>query len=144
MTMERAVIKFDANETAVFFNKVYRQVDIKRGLNEDTRLHSRDSIFLDLILKETEPATCRILDFGCGQGRLLSTLLDRGYDAHGMEKHEEMRAIANVQTQKWATDGERVVAGDVRSLKALPAKHYDYFVAMGVFQYMAKEEYDET
>jgi 2-polyprenyl-3-methyl-5-hydroxy-6-metoxy-1,4-benzoquinol methylase len=127
--MERAVIKFDANETAVFFNKVYRQVDIKRGLNEDTRLHSRDRIFLDLILKETEPATCRILDFGCGQGRLLSTLLDRGYDAGGMEKHEEMRAIANVQTQKWAASGSRVVAGDVQSLRSLPAGHYDYFVA---------------
>lgn len=138
------MIKFNADETAVFFNKIYRQVDIERGLNSETRLHPRDRIFLDRILKSADPATCRVLDFGCGQGRLLSTLLDRGYDAHGMEKHEEMRAIANVQTQKWATDGERVVAGDVRSLKALPAKHYDYFVAMGVFQYMAKEEYDET
>jgi 2-polyprenyl-3-methyl-5-hydroxy-6-metoxy-1,4-benzoquinol methylase len=138
------VIKFNAGETAVFFNRIYRQVDIERGLNSETRLHPRDRIFLDRILPSTEPAACRILDFGCGQGRLLSTLLERGYDAHGMEKHEEMRAIANAQTQKWATDRERVAAGDVRSLKDLPAQHYDYFVAMGVFQYMAKEEYHET
>jgi SAM-dependent methyltransferase len=138
------LIKFNADETAVFFNQVYRQVDIKRGLSDETRLHPRDRIFLDLILKSTEPGLCRILDFGCGQGRLLSTLLERGYDAEGIEKHDEMRAIANIQTQKWATGRERVAAGDVRSLRVLPAGHYDYFVAMGVFQYMAKDEYDET
>lgn len=138
------MIKFNADETAVFFNKTYRQVDSVRGQNVETRLHPRDRIFLDRILKSTEPAACRILDFGCGQGRLLATLLERGHDAHGMEKHEEMRAIANAQTQKWATAGERVAAGDVRSLKDLPGKQYDYFVAMGVFQYMAKAEYDQT
>jgi SAM-dependent methyltransferase len=138
------VIKFNADETAVFFNKVYRQVDIERGLNSETRLHPRDRIFLDRILNSTDPATCRILDFGCGQGRLLSTLLERGYDAQGMEKHDEMREIANIQTQKWAAKGPRVVAGDVRSLKGLPAQQYDFFVAMGVFQYMAKAEYEDT
>jgi 2-polyprenyl-3-methyl-5-hydroxy-6-metoxy-1,4-benzoquinol methylase len=138
------VINFDADKTAVFFNEIYRQVDIERGLNNDTRLHPRDKIFLDQILKSAEPAMCSILDFGCGQGRLLSTLLERGYDAEGMEKHDEMRAIANIQTQKWAAGCPRVAAGDVRSLRNLPAGHYDYFVAMGVFQYMAKEEYDNT
>jgi SAM-dependent methyltransferase len=38
----------------------------------------------------------------------------------------------------------RVVPGDVGSLKDLPPKQYDFFVAMGVFQYMTKEEYDKT
>ena len=45
------MIKFNADETAVFFNKIYRQVDIERGLNSETRLHPRDRIFLDRILK---------------------------------------------------------------------------------------------
>jgi SAM-dependent methyltransferase len=138
------VIRFDADETATFFNKVYRKVDIERGLNADTRLHPRDRIFLDLVLKTTEPATCRILDFGCGQGRLLSTLLERGYDAEGMEKHDAMREIANFETQKWAIHRPRVVPGDIRTLGELPGGQYDFFVAMGVFQYMTKEEYQNT
>jgi cyclopropane fatty-acyl-phospholipid synthase-like methyltransferase len=145
-TAERDVIEFDADETAAFFNKVYRKVDIERGLKADTRLHPRDRIFLDRILKQgvAEPATCRILDFGCGQGRLLSTLLERGYDAEGMEKHDEMRDIANLETKKWATSRPRVAAGDVRTLAELPGGRYDFFVAMGVFQYMTKEEYYNT
>ena len=36
----------------------------------------------------------RILDFGCGQGRLLGTMLNEGFDATGVEKHEGMRAHA--------------------------------------------------
>lgn len=31
------------------------------------------------------PATTRVLDFGCGAGRLLRTLLDAGYDAYGCD-----------------------------------------------------------
>lgn len=145
-TAERDVIEFDADETAAFFNEVYRKVDIERGLKADTRLHPRDRIFLETILRKTaaKPETCRILDFGCGQGRLLATLLERGYDAEGMEKHDEMREIANLETKKWATSRPRVSAGDVRTLTELPSGQYDFFVAMGVFQYMTKEEYHGT
>jgi SAM-dependent methyltransferase len=138
------MIAFDAGETARFFNEVYRRVDLERGNRPETRLHPRDRIFLGRILPSFRPAACRILDYGCGQGRLLAELLARGFDARGVEKHDGMRAIAEAETANWSGDGSRVTAGGIEALGETIAQSCDVVIAMGVFQYLPKTEYDRT
>jgi SAM-dependent methyltransferase len=137
------MIEFDAARTAQFFNEVYRNVDIQRGKKPVTRLHPRDRIFLNHILPGL-PEAARMLDYGCGQGRLLATLLELGRNAEGMEKHEDMRAIALVETARWASGGERVLAGSLDELVRIESGTYDLVIAMGVFQYLSRDEYDRT
>jgi 2-polyprenyl-3-methyl-5-hydroxy-6-metoxy-1,4-benzoquinol methylase len=45
-------------------------------------------------LGEQLPSDARILDFGCGAGRIVYRLLDQGYDAHGYDQKDylELRA----------------------------------------------------
>jgi SAM-dependent methyltransferase len=137
------MIDFDAAKTAEFFNNAYRQVDVQRGKDPTTRLHPRDQILLTRILPGM-PNVGRILDYGCGQGRLLATMLDRGLDAEGMEKHADMRSIAQAETAKWSSAKPRVLAGSVDDLGKISSGTYDLIVAMGVFQYLSKSEYDDT
>lgn len=138
------MIEFDADATARFFNQIYRDVDQERGKRAETRLHPRDLIFLKYIASAYAAADCRILDYGCGQGRLLSHLLKLGFDAEGMEKHDEMRAVALAETSSWSKGQPRVRPGGIEGLEALPSEQLDIFVAMGVFQYMPKTEYFRT
>src|SRR6266853_1904282 len=128
------MIEFDAAKTAQFFNEVYRQVDTERGKKPATRLHARDRIFLNHILPGL-PEHARIFDYGCGQGRLLAAVLEIGCDAEGMEKHADMRAIAQAEATHWAKGRERVMAGSVDELAQIESGTYDLIIAMGVFQY---------
>lgn len=133
----------DAEKTAEFFNQVYRSTDLERGVREGSRLHHRDRILLDRILPELAKPL-RILDYGCGLGRLCAALVADGHDAWGMEKHDDMRAIAADAVAKVSNGDQRVLAGGLAELSSLPAESYDVFIAMGVFQYLGKNEYDRT
>jgi ubiquinone/menaquinone biosynthesis C-methylase UbiE len=135
--------EFDAKTTAAFFNKTYRGTDIERGEREGARLHHRDRILLDKILPPLGKSL-KILDYGCGLGRLCTALVSAGYDAWGMEKHDDMRAIAEDSVSKVANGEKRMLPGSVDELAAMPAASYDMFIAMGVFQYLSKAEYDRT
>lgn len=135
--------EFDARTTADFFNRTYRGTDIERGQREGARLHHRDRILLDKILPPLGKSL-KILDYGCGLGRLCTALVSQGYDAWGMEKHDDMRAIAEESVSKVSNGEKRMLPGSVDELAAMPAASYDMFIAMGVFQYLSKAEYDRT
>lgn len=134
---------FDANNTATFFNQTYRSTDIERGQREGARLHHRDRIFLDKIMPPLGKSV-KILDYGCGLGRLCTALVSAGYDAWGMEKHDDMRALAEESVAQVAGGEKRMLPGSVDELAAMPAASFDVVVVMGVFQYLSKAEYDRT
>ena len=135
--------EFDAQKTAAFFNQTYRGTDIERGQREGARLHHRDRILLDKILPPLGKSL-KILDYGCGLGRLCTTMVSQGYDAWGMEKHDDMRAIAEDAVAKVSKGEKRMLPGSVDELETLPAAGYDMIVVMGVFQYLSKAEYGRT
>ena len=98
-TRNTMVHVFDADKRSEFFDKTFAptQLDLLNK-GEITHLHPRDEILLN-ILKE-HPAGARILDYGCGQGRLLGELLGRGYDAYGYEPSQGMGEIATSNSSR--------------------------------------------
>lgn len=131
---------FDAKATAEFFNTAYSEADSAIvAADESRRLHPRDHILMRHVLQGL-PKTTRILDYGCGQGRLVAHLLGEGWDARGMEKHPGMREVAVAEIG----DAARILDGGVEALEAMPAASCDLFVAMGVFQYVEPKEYVRT
>lgn len=57
----------------------------------------------------------RILDVGCGTGRLLRSLLVASYDAHGMDRSIEMRGQATKRLRRAGFTG-RIVGADACAL----------------------------
>lgn len=58
------------------------------------------SLLLDALTQGLPPGA-RVLDAGCGSGRDMQALLDRGYDAHGFDPSEAMRAATHALTGRW-------------------------------------------
>lgn len=128
---------FDEKKRSQFFDTTFAptQFDLlKKG--EITHLHPRDEILLNFL--KGLPPNCRILDYGCGQGRLLGELLSRGYDAYGYEPSAGMGDIAVAHFVK---DGEgRIFVGSDDMLSKLDGKKFDLVLLMGVMQYLSDEE----
>lgn len=136
--------EFDRKKTAQFFNETYAALDHAVGQNPETRLHFRDQILLKHILIQFEPPETTILDYGCGQGRLVAELLGSGFDAFGMEKHAGMRKFAETETSPWNGERSRILSGGKNELANIPSGSFDVVVVMGVFQYLPPDEYQET
>lgn len=136
--------EFDRKKTAWFFNETFAAVDHTVGQNPGTRLRFRDQILLKHILSQFEPSETKILDYGCGQGRLLAEILGSGFDAFGMEMNEGMRKFAETETAPWSGEESRVVSGGKDELANILSDSFDVVIVIGVFQYLPPDEYQET
>ena len=126
---------FDADKRSEFFDKTFAPTQLNLlNKGEITHLHPRDLILLNIL--ETHPAGAKILDYGCGQGRLLGELLKRGYDAYGYEPSQGMGEIA---TEHFVAK-ERIFIGSDDLLSAFEGEKYDLVLLMGVMQYLSDDE----
>jgi SAM-dependent methyltransferase len=134
---------FDAARTAEFFNTTYSTLDSVNAFKPEKRLHERDKILVRYIMdpRKSNAGTLKVIDFGCGQGRLVAHLIGQGFDAIGFEKNEGMRSVADAELGAIGAKG-RIFAGGVEELATLPAASYDIVLMMGVFQYLSDAEYN--
>ena len=130
---------FDAEKRSEFFDKTFAptQLDLLNK-GEITHLHPRDEILLNILAQH--PANARILDYGCGQGRLLGELLNRGYDAYGYEPSQGMGDIATTHF----VSPDRIYIGSEDVLSAFAGEKYDLVLLMGVMQYLSDDERSEV
>lgn len=73
---------------------------------------------LDKLLLQNLPEEAKILDLGCGAGSLMSALIEKGYQATGIDGSEAMLAKARKDTP----DGFYILE-DLRSFKVTPSFH---------------------
>jgi SAM-dependent methyltransferase len=132
--------QFDSDVTARFFNDIFARSDAETTSTPETRLRSRDKLLLSHVLEPRRHKAPRIIDFGCGQGRLLGHIIASGFDAIGMEKHEGMRNAAEAELAA-AGSGDRILKGGVDEFAALPSASFDIVIMMGVLQYLSDDDY---
>src|SRR3989344_4877561 len=107
----------------------------------------RDDIFLDVILpicKRNFGDNPRVIDFGCGGGKLLVKLNDMGIDAYGVEKNERLHGIAKERILKAGYGEDRITKGGVDTLHKFDPNSVDIVLLMGVFQYLSQKDYEEA
>src|SRR3989344_567715 len=71
----------------------------------------RDDIFLDLILpkcKEKLGDKIKLIDFGCGGGKLLVKLNDMGIDAYGIERNDNLYRTAKERMLRAGYEERRI------------------------------------
>jgi SAM-dependent methyltransferase len=56
----------------------------------------------------------RVLELGCGTGRILAALLEAGVDAHGLDLDPELVQAARERLGRRGHDPDRVAVGDMR------------------------------
>ncbi len=130
--------EFDALRRNTFFDQVFAPVQARDVREErEAWLHPRDRILLERLLPGRK-GIGTVLDFGCGQGRLLSELGKLGFSLIGIEPSDGMRAEAENNCRDHPEI--RLVAGGIEALEEIEDNAVDFFIAMGVFQYLGDEE----
>lgn len=128
--------QFNAEKTQEYFDNL--AVDFSEAKAP------RDEIFLNLILskyKAKKGKKITALDFGCGGGKLLLNMLEKGIDAEGIEKHENICQLARERLVKAGYDEKKVIQGGIEELVRLQPGSFDFIVVMGVFQYLPPEDF---
>jgi SAM-dependent methyltransferase len=76
----------------------------------------------------------RILDAGCGNGRLLEALKDKNLDYLGIDGSEELIERARLNYPK-----NRFLVGDLLDLKKIADTNFDYIFCLAVLQHIPGE-----
>lgn len=102
----------------------------------------RDEIFLKLILPKYLKKNKKItaLDFGCGGGALLLKMLKLGIKAKGIEKHDQLFALAQKRIEEADFSKDIIIQGTIKELDNLPKNSFDFIILMGVLQYLPPEK----
>ncbi|HUM05571.1 MAG TPA: class I SAM-dependent methyltransferase [Terriglobales bacterium] len=96
-------------------------------------LVSRRRFTLEMVESRLAPGS-KILDVGCGTGHLAGALMQRGYDAWGVDFSEGMVQYAAVHYR-----ADRFQVGDIERIP-FPDNTFDGIVCLGVMEYLSSDE----
>ncbi|MGI6083010.1 MAG: class I SAM-dependent DNA methyltransferase [Limnochordia bacterium] len=112
---------------APFYDRIETGYDYERGIDVVLELHQR--------LTGSSPPRFGILDLGCGTGRAMAVLTERGHSTSGVDRSAEMLAVA---AQRLSNPGSvpMLICQDMRRLD-LGSSRFDLAVALcGSFNYL--------
>jgi len=77
----------------------------------------------------------KILDAGCGNGRLLEVLTDKRIDYLGLDNSKELLKLAQKNYPK-----QKFLLGDILELSAVTVNNFDYIFCLAVLQHIPSQE----
>ncbi|MDD1653165.1 MAG: class I SAM-dependent methyltransferase [Methanomicrobiales archaeon] len=92
--------------------------------------HFRLQVTLGL-LEKAAPPPLRLLDAGCGNGRVLAEVMRRGYECRGIDSSRQMLGEARAALERSGLDPSVVEEGDIFHLPFPPAS-FDIVLCLGV------------
>jgi len=107
--------------------KTYNEV--AEDFYQTRRKYSSETEELKAYVKENE----KVLDLGCGTGRLYEIFKDKGVDYTGIDFSEELIKIAREK------HGDRFIVGDILSLP-FPDKNFDSVWSIAVLHHIPSKE----
>ena len=102
----------DQDDASARNRAYYDRADVRSGYGPDRGLDGAEAALVEAFL----PAGCRVLDLGCGNGRIALALAARGYAAEGLDISPSMIAEARAA----ATSAQADVRFEVGDAVALP------------------------
>ncbi|MBN9658201.1 MAG: class I SAM-dependent methyltransferase [Acidobacteria bacterium] len=90
--------------------------------------------YLPVLLNGAEPRVCRVLEIGCGVGRMTRWFAENFGEAHGLDIAPEMVARARARLARFSNLA--IHAGSGVDLQPLPDHHFDLVFSYIVFQHI--------
>lgn len=75
----------------------------------------------------------RIMDAGCGNGRLLEAFVDKKIDYMGIDGSDKLIELAKA---RFAGEGRKFTEGDIMELSRIPDINFDYIFCVAVLQHI--------
>lgn len=128
-------MKTKENSTTNFFSS-----DSERfGSFYETKPSFRDRLELFVsAVKENAPENSKVLDFGCGPGKISIELTMAGYDVLGLDGSEGMIEQAKKRSEKVSCPKAKFECLDVDSFKVRD-KEFDVIVCSSVLEYLPND-----
>lgn len=83
----------------------------------------------------------KVLDFGCGNGRLLELFIDKNIDYIGVDISEKLIEIAKEKYPEKANSFQKISSSDIL---ALPDNYFNAVFSIAVFHHFPSEKYREN
>lgn len=95
------------NLYARYYNLLYKEKD-----------YAGEAEYVHKLIQKYQPGAKSILDLGCGTGRHDILLAEKGYSVTGVDRSEEMLAVANANLSASALTSTLIfLHGDIRSIR---------------------------
>jgi len=109
------------------------------GFEESGRRNFEEQIqpYLDLLLDGRPPAECRVVEIGCGLGRITRWIAGHFREVHGVDISAEMLARARERLRDYNVT---LHLGSGADLAGLPDAHFDLAFSYIVFQHIPSRE----
>lgn len=129
--MEQDVVKYWSGVAADYAKTAYQNEE--RYPFYQVRLN----LALDM-LKGCRPG--KILDAGCGGGKVLLEFLAKGWDGYGVDASPNMVALAKQNLQGASHEVKRIYQSSVTDLSMFADESFDVVISLGVMEYLPPAE----
>jgi cyclopropane fatty-acyl-phospholipid synthase-like methyltransferase len=136
--MERDVKSYWTNAAQEYRENAYRH------LEKQTRYPFYE-VRLDLVMDMIHDFPCgRVLDAGCGGGRVLLEFLNKGWDGYGFDFVEAQVQLARETLSEAGYSPNRVSVASVTDLSQYEDKTFDVVLSLGVMEYISPSEEEKA
>lgn len=133
-----------ARENAFYYVATGRETWTEEEFFESGRREVREQVLNDLenVCQGKDPKQMRVLEIGCGAGRVMRALAEVFGEVHGVDVSKEMIRLARRALE--GVPNARVYQNNGMDLSAVPGLPFDFVFSTIVFQHISSMEVIEN